>query len=72
MKAAQIKVTFVLLLIVQLLDSVLHNNPCHLLQGLILVGCYTAYIGGCLPVFRDRLVASTVDWLLKQVLSLFA
>jgi len=48
-------VTSGLLLIVQLLDSVLYNNPCNLLQGLILVGCYTAYIGGCLPMFRDRL-----------------
>jgi ABC-type bacteriocin/lantibiotic exporter with double-glycine peptidase domain len=50
-------VTSGLLLIVQLLDSVLYNNPCKLLQGLILVVCYTVYIGGCLPMFWDRLLS---------------
>jgi hypothetical protein len=49
-KEAQIKITSGLLLIVQLLDLVLYNNSCNLLQGLILVGCYTAYIGGGLPI----------------------
>jgi hypothetical protein len=57
MYETHIKVTTGLLLIVQLLDSVLYNNPCNFLQGLILVGCYTVYIGGCLPLFWDRLLS---------------